>query len=147
MKAYILKIVGAALVGTFAEYIVPSDWKKYVKLVSGILMLAVLIIPLKIDTTAIFEETFPAEDYTEEGEKVLYDGIKEELQKNVAADIAERIETEFSKKVTAEVEINTTDDGKIESVKSIELYGKEDDEITERLKFVYGTDAVIWIKE
>lgn len=147
MKAYILKIVGAALVGTFAEYIVPSDWKKYVKLVSGILMLAVLIIPLKIDTTAIFEETFPAEDYTEEGEKVLYDGIKEELQKNVAADIAERIETEFSKKVTAEVEINTTDDGKIESVKSIELYGKEDDEITERLKYVYGTDAVIWIKE
>ncbi len=147
MKAYIIKIVGAALIGTFSEYLVPREWKKYVKLISGILMLSIMLIPFKADTEQIFFEQTDTVEYSEEGQENLAESIRLQLEKDVAEDIVKRVSEEFSKKVGAEVKINSTADGKIESVGSITLFGDEDSEITERLKYVYGTDMVIWIKE
>ncbi len=144
MKAYIIKIVGAALVGTFSEYLVPSGWKKYVKLISGILMLSVLLIPFKINTDKIFFEIPETEEYRKTGEELLMENIRLQLESDVAEDITRRISEEFSKSITAEVEIQATAEGKIESVKKIILYGQEQKDIGERLKYVYGTDAVIW---
>lgn len=147
MKGYIIKIVGAALIGTFSEYLVPKDWKKYVKLISGILMLGVLLIPFNIDTENVFFEEWEFAEYQEEGQEIFFENVKKKLEENVAEDIVNRVSEEFSEKVDAEVKIKTTDEGRIESVRSITLCGKEDKAITERLKYVYGTDAVIWIKE
>ena len=148
MKAYILKIVGAALLSAFSEYLVPKEWQKYIKLLSGFIIISILISPFTSKNTPdLFEDFRPDTEYTvEEGEKLMYENLREELEKKVEEDIVLRVFEEFSQNVTADVTIKTDSEGKIESVKRIELTGKKNDNITERLKFAYGTEEVIWIE-
>lgn len=145
MKTYILKIVGAALIAAFSEYIVPKDWQKYMKLISGFIIISVIISPLsKGFNTDIFPDFEMENEYLEEGTKEMYENIKIQLEENICSDIKLRIKNEFSKEVEAKVTIKVNEEGKIESVQKIELFGEENSEITERLKFVYGTEVVIW---
>lgn len=145
MKTYILKIVGAALIAAFSEYIVPKDWQKYMKLISGFIIISVIIPPLsKGFNTDIFPDFEMENEYLEEGTKEMYENIKIQLEENICSDIKLRIKNEFSKEVEAKVTIKVNEEGKIESVQKIELFGEENSEITERLKFVYGTEVVIW---
>lgn len=148
MKAYILKTVGAALLSAFSEYLAPKDWQKYIKLISGFIIISVLISPFSSKTPAVLFEDFEIDaEYTKkEGEEIMHDKIKEELQKKVEEDIVLRVSQEFSQSVSAKVDIKTNSDGLIESVKRIELTGEKNDSVTERLKFAYGTDEVIWIE-
>lgn len=147
MKAYILKIVGAALIAAFSEYLVPEGWQKYMKLISGFIIISILISPFTGKTTTkLFDEFKVDTSYTLEGEKMMYENIKEELEKRVEEDITLRAAEEFSADVEASVTVRTNSEGKIEQVETIRLSGKKDDRITERLKFVYGTEEVIWIE-
>lgn len=147
MKTYILKIVGAALIAAFSEFLVPEGWQKYMKLISGFIIISVLLSPfIGKNSAKLFDDFKVDSQYTEEGTELMYEKIKEELEKKVEEDIALRISEEFSQNVEAKVSIKTNNEGKIESVRQIELTGKKDDKITERLKFVYGTEEVIWIE-
>lgn len=145
MKAYILKIVGAALLAAFSEYLVPQGWRKYVKLVSGLIIISVLISPFgrRVDFSD-FEEIGGGEEYAAEGESLMRESVRDELEKAVETDIERRAEEEFSQKVKADVRVRTDGEGKIERVEKIKLFGREREEITERLKFVYGTEEVVW---
>ncbi len=147
MREYVLKIVGAAIIGTFSEYLVPGDWKKYIKLISGLLMLTVLLLPFGMNPERVFFESPSIEEYKKEGEQYLLDEVKSQLEASVELDAKNRVRDEFSKDVEVEVSLVTNSEGKIEKIEKIELIGEKDEAITERLKFVYGTDAVIWIKE
>ena len=145
MRAYILKIVGVALIAVFSEYIVPKDWQKYMKLISGFIIISVIISPLsKGFKTEIFPDFEIDNKYIEEGTKKMYENIKTQLEEDVSADIKLRVNEEFSENVEAKVTIKVNDEGKIEKVQKIELFGEENPQITERLKFVYGTEVVIW---
>lgn len=146
MKAYILKIVGAALIAAFSEYLVPEGWQKYMKLISGFIIITVLISPFTgAKSVKLFDDFKMEEEYIQDGEELMYENIKEQLEKDVAEDIKKRVSEEFSKEVEARVTVKTNSEGKIESVERIEIEGKKDDKITERLKYVYGTEEVIWI--
>lgn len=146
MKAYILKIVGAALLAAFSEYLVPANRQKYMKLVSGLIIISVLISPFAKNVHLPAFDEFPAaKTYTEEGEALMSQNIKTELEKNISEDIVTRVYDEFCTDVEASTRVRTDPEGKIESVERIELKGKENSKITERLKFVYGTEEVVWI--
>jgi len=148
MKSYILKIVGAALLSAFSEYLVPKEWQKYIKLLSGFIIISILISPFTSKNKPDIFDDFQADtEYTvEEGEKLMYENFREELEKKVEEDIVLRVFEEFSQTVTAEVTVKTDSEGKIESVRRIELTGEKNDKITERLKFAYGTEEVVWIE-
>lgn len=147
MKAYILKIVGAALLCAFSEHLVPEGWQKYMKLISGLIIISVLISPFTgKSSVSLFDGFIPESTYIHEGEEMLFSEIKKELEKKVEEDIRLRVSEEFSVDVEAKVTVKTTSDGKIEKVQKILLTGIEDNSITERLKFVYGTEEVIWVE-
>ena len=147
MKVFILKIVGSALLCSFSEHLVPEGWQKYMKLISGLIIISVLISPFtEKNSLKLFDGFKPDSTYTDRGEEILFDEIKKELEKRVEDDIHLRVSEEFSEDVTAKVTIKTTPDGKIEKVQKIVLTGSENDNISERLKFVYGTEEVIWIE-
>ena len=139
--------VGAALLCAFSEYLVPESWQKYMKLISGFIIISILLSPFTKQTdTQIFEGFELDSSYTEEGEELMYEEIKTELEKKVAEDIKLRVAEEFSANVEAEVKVKTASDGKIEKVDKILLTGDKNNNITERIKFVYGTEEVIWLE-
>lgn len=146
MKAYILKVIGAALLASVSEFAVPMAWKKYMRLVTGFILISVLILPLtqKIPEADFFDEFEMSENLKSDGEEQLFENIKEQLEANVSEDITKRISDEFGKNIKARVRLKTTSDGKIEKVERIELFAKKDDEIEKRMKFVYGVDEIIW---
>ncbi len=146
MKAYILKVIGAAMLASVSEFAVPKEWKKYMRLVTGFILISVLMLPLtrKIPDTDFFSQFEMTSDLKTDGEQALYKNIKEQFESDIAEDITKRISDEFGKNIKAKVEVKTTADGKIEKVERIELFSKRDEEIEKRMKFVYGTDEIIW---
>lgn len=146
MKAYILKVIGAAMLASVSEFAVPKEWKKYMRLVTGFILISVLMLPLtqKIPDTDFFSQFEMTSDLKTDGEQALYKNIKEQFESDIAEDITKRISDEFGKNIKAKVEVKTTSDGKIEKVEQIELFSKRDEEIEKRMKFVYGTDEIIW---
>ncbi len=146
MKAYILKVIGAAMLASVSEFAVPKEWKKYMRLVTGFILISVLMLPLtqKIPDTDFFSQFEMTSDLKTDGEQALYKNIKEQFESDIAEDITKRISDEFGKNIKAKVEVKTTSDGKIEKVERIELFSKRDEEIEKRMKFVYGTDEIIW---
>ncbi len=146
MKAYILRIVGAALIAAFSEHLVPKEWQKYMKLISGFIIISVLIAPFTGEKTkTLFDDFDISWEYKEKGEELMLENIKAQLEEDIAKDIALRVTEEFSREVTAKVWVDTDSRGKIKGVRRIELSGEENSEITKRLEFVYGTDEVIWL--
>lgn len=147
MKAYILKIVGAALLSAFSEYLVPNGWQKYIKLISGFIIISVLISPFSAKFSTDFLDDFEFDSkLLSEGEDLMYEKVKSELETRVKDDIILRVSEEFSQNVDAVVTVKTNSKGEIENVERIELKGKKNDDITKRLKFLYGTEEVIWIE-
>ena len=147
MKAYILKIVGAALLSAFSEYLVPKEWQKYIKLISGFIMISVLISPFSAKFSYDFLDDFEFDSkLITEGEYLMQEKVKTELETRVKNDIILRVSEEFSQNIDATATVKTNSRGEIENVERIELKGKKNDKITERLKFVYGTEEVIWIE-
>lgn len=146
MKAYILKVIGAAMLASVSEFAVPKEWKKYMRLVTGFILISVLMLPLtqKIPDTDFFSQFEMTRDLKTDGEQALYKNVKEQFESDIAEDITKRISDEFGKNIKAKVEVKTTADGKIEKVERIELFSKRDEEIEKRMKFVYGTDEIIW---
>lgn len=146
MKAYILKVIGAAMLASVSEFAVPKEWKKYMRLVTGFILISVLMLPLtqKIPDTDFFSQFEMTSDLKTDGEQALYKNIKEQFESDIAEDITKRISDEFGKNIKAKVEVKTTSDGKIEKVERIELFSKRDEKIEKRMKFVYGTDEIIW---
>lgn len=146
MKAYILKVIGAAMLASVSEFAVPKEWKKYMRLVTGFILISVLMLPLtqKIPDTDFFSQFEMTSDLKTDGEQALYKNVKEQFESDIAEDITKRISDEFGKNIKAKVEVKTTSDGKIEKVERIELFSKRDEEIEKRMKFVYGTDEIIW---
>lgn len=147
MRPYILKIVGAALLSAFSEYLVPKEWQKYIKLLSGFIIISVLISPFSTKFSNDFLDDFEFDsEFLSEGENLMHEKVKTELESRIKNDIILRVSEEFSQNIDASVKVKTNSKGEIENVERIELKGKKNNDITKRLKFVYGTEEVIWIE-
>ena len=146
MKEYILKIVGVSLLAAFSEHLVDKKWKKYINLISGFMIISVLLSPFTFKRDIkIFDEFELKSDYSKEGNEILYENVKKELEEKVASDLERRVLEEFSENVTADVTVLCDKNGKIEKVKKITIKGQENQKITDRVKFIYGADEVTWV--
>jgi len=145
MKAYILKIIGAAILAVFTDILSPSGWKKYIGIVTGIILLTVIISPVAnwrdIDVMSGFETS---DEIISSGKTLYADTLRLEFSKKVANDVRERIKQEFDKETQVEVEIEVSSEGQIEKISKIIIRGKNlDSAVSDRVSYIYNVDEVI----
>ncbi len=140
MREYIILVAMSAIVAAVTDILAPKEWRGYVRIAVGFLILAVLISPLtKMKNIEIFnvEESFEVSDVA------IKDRVKEELTKNVERDIEERILSEFKTEAVATVSLDVDAEHKIKGVKNIVIKsGKVPVGLLERLKEVYGCESI-----
>lgn len=143
MKAYILTIIGATLLSAYASNLAPESWRKYVRIITGLVLIICILSPIKsLVSTDLFEDFDIAEIGGVEG-KTQEEIVVSELGKRIEDDIAARMKKEFDLNVSAEVTISVNEAGEIEGVKEIRTSG---DALTNaaksRLCEVYGVTEV-----
>lgn len=140
MRGYIILVAMSAIVAAVTDILAPKEWRAYVRIAVGFLILAVLISPLaKMKNIEIFN----IENDFEVSDVAIKDRVTEELAKNVQRDIEERALSEFKTKVTATVFLDVDTEHKIKGVKKIVIEsGKVPAGLSERLKEVYGCENI-----
>lgn len=143
MKAYIVTIIGATLLSAYAANLSPESWRKYVKIITGLVLIICILSPIKsLVSTDLFED-FDIMEYGDVEGKTQEEIVARELGERIEADIEERMKNEFNLGVSARVKIKVNERGEIEGVKEIRVSG---DALTgaakSRLSEVYGTDEV-----
>lgn len=143
MKTYILAIIGATLLSAYAANLAPQSWRKYVQIITGLVLIICILSPLKSLVGAdIFGEFDVSELKIAEG-KTQTELIVQELSERVEADVEERLSREFNIRVAAEAEISVNERGEIEGVKKIRVSGdKLSAAAKARLQEVYGVTEV-----
>jgi len=140
MREYIILVAMSAIVAAVTDILAPKEWRGYMRLAAGFLILAVLISPLtKLKNIEIFnmDENFEVSDV------VIKDKVTEELTRNVEKDINERILEEFKTEATVTVLLDVNAEHKIKGVKKILIRCKKTPSgLLERLKEVYGCESI-----
>ena len=140
MREYIILVAMSAIVAAVTDILAPKEWRGYVRLAVGFLILAVLISPLaKMKNIEIFnvEEKFETSDAN------IKDRVSRELTKNIEKDIEERVLAEFKTKAVALVSLDIDAEHKIKGVKKIVIKSaKVPAGLLERLKEVYGCESI-----
>lgn len=141
MKNYVMMIAGGAVLSAFADIIVPFAWKKYIRVITGFVLLAVIINPvLKLDGIDMISDIpIPEVDYTP-----MPNMVAEQLEKNICEDIQTRLKDEFGIDAQAEASVSINSDGLIDSVDEIRVYAscKNSDAVKARLGEVYGARSI-----
>ena len=139
MKDYIITILGAAVLCGSAHILTPQSWVKYVKIITGLVILSVIASPLTtLFHINIFSDFSVEESYI--NENIQTEAIAKELKMRVEQDINERIQAEFSHKAESEVVISVNEEYEITGVSHIKIITNADKaKVTHRMCEVYGT--------
>lgn len=144
MTRYITSIIGAAALAGTASVLSPEKWKKYVGIITGIVIICTVLSPfMKTNITGVFDDfntRFTASEL-EKGEQIRLDMIKSQLAEGINTDIENRMREEFHLKVKAKTDIGINDEGKITGVNEIEIDGRLSNAAKNRLCEVYGIGA------
>ena len=138
MKQYIITIIGAAVLCGAAHILTPVNWVKYVKILTGLVILSVIASPLaEIKNINLFSDFNIPE--TEINENLQIDTISTELEKRINQDIEDRIQNEFFCESNADATIHVNENNEITGVSHIKIVTKANPErVTKRLCEVYG---------
>ena len=145
MKAYIITIMGAALLSVFSDLILPRSWRKYVRMITGLIVISVIIAPVaKLRDIDLLRDFQLEETVIEEGQQDTGRRVAEELELRIAQDAAQRILDEFGIAVQVRVSVQTDAEYRIEYVKTMEITGKDlPAGVKERMQEVYDVREVI----
>lgn len=140
MRSYIIMVAGAALLSAFSDMISPQSWRKYTKIVTGLIVLAVLLTPiLKIKDADLFEG-FSFDEQAVQSDRNIK-AVAEELKHKVEEDAMARIKMEYNTETDITAEIKTDDDGKIICIEKMYVHAdKNESKIRKRLAEVYGVE-------
>ena len=140
MKADIITIIGATLLSAMAGIMSPEKWRGYVQVITGLVIISCIISPAStIVKSDIFDSFDSVEENIAESENLQSDLVMEELKKRINDDIKARMEKEFNLSVTADCDIRVNEEGAIEGVDCVRIYGdKLTDRARRRLCEVYG---------
>lgn len=124
MREYILSITAAAVLSSFAAILSPDKWRKYISVITGLVVISCIISPLskfsKNDLFNGFEYIENNESYSLDMQKEI---IIEELQKSIGDDISKRLFDEYGISVNAFAEITINDNNEITGIKKITVKG------------------------
>lgn len=138
MKHYIITIIGAAVLCGAVHILTPVNWVKYVKIITGLVILSVIASPLaEIKNINIFSDFSVPE--TEFNENLQLDTISSELEKRINQDIEERIKNEFFCSAKASATIHINENNEITGVSHIKITTSANpSRVKKRLAEVYG---------
>lgn len=143
MKGYLIKIIGAVLICVFTDIALPDKWSKYVKIITGLIIISTIASPLEKPLNLNIKDYFIISDKLEmNGEEYQRSLITDELEKNISEDIRIRISDEFDKDVKADVKIKINEDNKISGIDKISLYGDINKEILNRINEIYAPKEI-----
>ena len=138
MREYIILIAGAAVLSVFGDIMSPAGWKKYIKIITGLVVISIIVAPIakfkKVDliSNLEFDSNTQLEDYSN-------DWFTNEFEKVVCDDIKERVANEYGRDCDVKVKINLNDENKIESIGKLEVYmDKPPYELKQKLSEMYG---------
>lgn len=145
MKSYLMSITGAVLISVFSNVILPEKWNKYIKVITGLIIISTIISPLKISWDFEYDKQFKIPQNIEIDAKDYSLGlIKQELKERVDEDIKKRLKEEFSKNIIADSDIGINLDGEITGVEKIRISGDEiSGTAVKRLQEIYAPKEVI----
>lgn len=140
MREYIISIAGAALLSGIARILSPAGWEKYIKIITGLIIISVIAAPIgAFREVNIFSEFTLPESGIEENVQIKTIGA--ELKAKVEEDINNRVWTEFSEEANSEVTIGINDKNEITGVLSITVKTNADESrLRKRLCEIYGTE-------
>lgn len=122
MKAYIMTIVGAALLAVFSDLILPASWRKYVRMVTGLIIISTIIAPAaRLKNIDIFQDFQLEETIVEETQQDTGQKIVAELEIQIAKDAAQRILDEFGVSAQVRAVVQTDEQYRIEYVKTLDI--------------------------
>lgn len=138
MKGYIITIIGASVLSGAAHILTPVSWIKYVKIITGLVILSVIATPLtSISKINLFSD-FSIEE-SEIDENIQVNTIAKELKLRIETDIKDRIKTEFSHDSKADVIITLNENNEITGVTHITVITDANkDKVISRMCEVYG---------
>lgn len=142
MKSYVLTIIGAAVLSSFGTLLAPEKWRKYISLITGLVIISCIMTPVaRITKTDLFsgfnaiENTEMYEEYKQS--KIVLD----ELCGRVGADIRERLKNEFGISASAQVKIDMNENNEITGIREIRITNASLTKAAkERLSYIYGID-------
>lgn len=141
MREYITVIAGSAILAVFADILSPQQWKKYIKIITGIVVSCVIIQPIAeirdMDTGEVFGSF---QDDIEYREYNILDDVMEEFCMNIKKDIKERVYERSGADIECDVKIKLNDEGLVESVEKVYIYGDIPDSMREEIAYVYGLE-------
>ncbi len=123
MKAYIMTIIGATLLSAYASNLAPETWRKYVRIITGLVLIICILSPIKSLVGADLFADFDINAVSGVEGKTQTQLVAEELSERVEADIEERLKKEFGISARARVKISVNDKGEITGVKEIRVSG------------------------
>ncbi len=143
MKSYIITIIGATLLSAMGSILAPEKYRGYVQVITGLVIISCIISPVsQLFHSDILTGFDSIEENISDGIELQHDLVMAELEKRINEDISARMEKEFNLSVRAESEIRVNDEGEIEGVDSIRIFGdKLTDKARQRLCEVYGLSA------
>ncbi len=143
MKAYILMILGAAVLSAFASVMAPEKWRSYVRLVTGVVILSCAASPIAglLSENGGFHipELSSAQSYDN---RAYTRAVEEELTKRVEEDIEARMERRYGINISAKALININENNEIEGVERITVRGRLPDAAKRELCGIYGVDMI-----
>lgn len=124
MREYILSVIGAAVLSSFASMLSPSGWRKYIGVITGLVVISCIISPLSRLSRA---DLFKGFGYIENNEEYSLDMqeeiIRGEFSERIGEDISKRLFDEYGIKVSAAAGIKINEKYEIEGIEKIVIKG------------------------
>lgn len=145
IKEYLMNIAGAVVITVFAEILLPDKWNKYIKIITGLIIISAIAAPVKerinFDISNYFTDTKALQTEGEDYSKRL---IEEELCQRINTDCEERLSEEFGIATKVKCRISVNESNEITGVEAIEITGKNiSQRAVERIKEIYAPQEVI----
>lgn len=141
MREYMITVIGGAVLAALAHTLSPEKWTKYIKIVTGIMIVSIIVSPVSVMIHGDMFSDFEESTYIEENlhEKAVISQTEQKLSE----DVVSRIKSELGEDITAEVILAVSDVMQVEGVDMIKVWnGQNRERIKKILTEVYSPSEI-----
>ena len=141
MREYMITVIGGAVLAALAHTLSPEKWTKYIKIVTGIMIVSIIVSPVSVMIHGDMFSDFEESTYIEENlhEKAVISQTEQKLSE----DVVSRIKSELGEDITAEVILAVSDVMQVEGVDIIKVWnGQNRERIKKILTEVYSPSEI-----
>ena len=138
-----MTVIGGAVLAALAHTVSPEKWTKYIKIVTGIMIISIILSPVaELTGSDIFADLSYSWEIDKNAQKKA---VIKEMENKISDDIVLRIKEEFSQDITSEVILRVNKNYEIEGVEKITVWkAKNIQKIKNSLTEVYSPSKIIF---